>query len=86
MVFRTVWSSQPRPQAIAGARSPRALARTIWQRRRVMAYVYGMQRLEWDTPAGEHRTVDAAYLQVWRQETGEWRLAARIAHPLTPDT
>ena len=50
-----------------------------------LAYVYGTQRLEWDTPEGEHRTVDAAYLQVWRQDAGEWRLAARIAHPIAPD-
>jgi ketosteroid isomerase-like protein len=50
-----------------------------------LAFEYGTQRLEWDTLAGEHRTVDAAYLAVWRQDAGEWRLAARIAHPITPD-
>src|SRR5215208_598569 len=37
ITLRTVWSSQPRAPAIAGARSPRALARMIWQRRRTKA-------------------------------------------------
>ena len=35
ITLRTVWSSQPRNSAIAGAVSPRALANTIWQRRTV---------------------------------------------------
>jgi ketosteroid isomerase-like protein len=50
-----------------------------------LAYEYGTQRLEWDTLEGEHRTVDRVYLQVWRQEAGDWRLAAGVAHPITPD-
>ena len=33
IALRTVWSSQPRNRAIAGALSPRALANKIWQRR-----------------------------------------------------
>src|SRR6266699_3562191 len=33
ITLRTVWSSQPNWRAIAGARSPRAEARKIWQRR-----------------------------------------------------
>ena len=35
----TVWSSQPSCSAIRGARSPRALASRIWQRRKTKASV-----------------------------------------------
>src|SRR5579864_9168 len=37
IALRTVCASQLRARAIAGTRSPRALARTIWQRRRTKA-------------------------------------------------
>src|SRR5215212_1775073 len=37
MALRTVWEAQPKERAICGGRSPRALAKTIWQRRRTKA-------------------------------------------------
>ena len=50
-----------------------------------LAYEYGTSKAEWDTPEGEHRTVDAAYLAAWRQHAGEWRIEAAVGHPITPD-
>jgi ketosteroid isomerase-like protein len=44
------------------------------------AYEHGTYHQEWDTPDGEHCTVDGAYLRVWRQRAGEWRVEAMMMH------
>jgi ketosteroid isomerase-like protein len=48
-----------------------------------LAYVYGTQRSEWDNLEGGHRTIEGAFLQVWRQQAGEWRMEAAVTHPFT---
>ena len=79
-------------EASAGLRAThRHVTRTFTTERLVvaaagdLAYEYGTGRQESDTLAGEHRTEDAAYLIVWRQHAGEWRMAAAVFHPISPD-
>jgi ketosteroid isomerase-like protein len=45
-----------------------------------LAYENGTLHQEWDTPEGEHRAVDAAYLAAWRKHDGEWQLEAVVSH------
>ena len=50
MALRTVCSPHPKLRAMAGTRSPRALARTIWQRRKVKASAERVDEPVWELP------------------------------------
>lgn len=49
-----------------------------------MAYDYGTFTMTTTPPGGKPSTETGAYLNVWRKESGQWKLAAEANSPIPP--